>query len=203
MAVANPADSRGFGRFLRWARRVDTIRSPLPSNLATSNLASAAMSKSKRSGTPVPGGAEAGAAAPPLAARRPMARATRIGLFEREVRERPARAALDLLFARAEVISEGQRSQRGGRDAYFGSTMLTFDLPALSVVIRDACDAATAVRLAALLETDASVGKRVQELARREATRVSGAAPREVSTHVAIRAQGAKVFIDVDIEASF
>ncbi|HVR03520.1 MAG TPA: hypothetical protein VMT47_15390 [Polyangia bacterium] len=161
------------------------------------------MSKTKRSGTPAPGGAEAGAAAPPLAARRPMARATRIGLFEREVRERPARAALDLLFARAEVISEGQRSQRGSRDAYFGSTMLTFDLPALAVVIRDACDAATAVRLATLFETDASVGKRVQELAKREATRVSGAAPREVSTHVAIRAQGAKVFIDVDIEASF
>jgi hypothetical protein len=141
--------------------------------------------------------------APALAPRRPMARATRIGLFEREVRERPARAALDLLFARAEVISEGQRSQRGGRDAYFGSTMLTFDLPALSVVIRDACDAATAVRLAALLEADASVGKRVQELAKREATRVSGAAPREVSTHVAIRAQGAKVFIDVDVEATY
>jgi hypothetical protein len=132
-----------------------------------------------------------------------MARATRIGLFEREVRERPARAALDLLFARAEVMSEGQRTQRGGRDAYFGSTMLTFDLPALAVLLRDACDAATAQRLAALLEADPSVGKRVQELAKREAARVSGAAPLNVSTHVAIRAQGAKVFIDVDVEAAF
>jgi hypothetical protein len=132
-----------------------------------------------------------------------MARATRIGLFEREVRERPARAALDLLFARAEVMSEGQRTQRGGRDAYFGSTMLTFDLPALSVLLRDACDAGTAQRLAALLEADPSVGKRVQELAKREAARVSGAVPLTVSTHVAIRAQGAKVFIDVDVEAAF
>jgi hypothetical protein len=156
------------------------------------------VTKTKRSGTPEPEAVE-----PPLAARRPMARATRIGLFEREVRERPARAALDLLFARAEVISEGQRTQRGGRDAYFGSTMLTFDLPALAVLLRDACDAGTAVRLASLLEEDASVGKRVQELAKREAARVSGATPREVSTHVAIRAQGAKVFIDVDVEASF
>ncbi|MDB4980333.1 MAG: hypothetical protein JWM82_1085 [Myxococcales bacterium] len=132
-----------------------------------------------------------------------MARATRIGLFEREVRERPARAALDLLFARAEVMSEGQRSQRGGRDAYFGSTMLTFDLPALAVLLRDACDAGTAQRLATLLEDDGSVGKRVQELARREAARVSGAPPREVSTHVVIRAAGAKVFIDVDVEATY
>ena len=164
------------------------------------------MTKTKRSGTPEPqpdDDAGAAAATTPLAARRPMARATRIGLFEREVRERPARAALDLLFARAEVISEGQRTQRGGRDAYFGSTMLTFDLPALAVLLRDACDAGTAVRLASLLEEDASVGKRVQELAKREAARVSGAAPREVSTHVAIRAQGAKVFIDVDVEAAF
>jgi hypothetical protein len=166
------------------------------------------MSKQKRSGTPEPESptrpqADDAAPEPGLAARRPMARATRIGLFEREVRERPARAALDLLFARAEVISEGQRSQRGGRDAYFGSTMLTFDLPALSVLLRDACDAATALRLAALLEADAQVGKRVQELARREATRVCGAAPRDVSTHVAIRAQGARVFIDVDVEATF
>jgi hypothetical protein len=159
--------------------------------------------KTKRTGTPAPDAAPPHAGAPALAARRPMARATRIGLFEREVRERPARAALDLLFARAEVISEGQRSQRGGRDAYFGSTMLTFDLPALAVVLRDACDAATAVRLASLLEAEPQVGKRVQELARREATRVAGAAPREVSTHVAIRAQGAKIFIDVDVEATY
>jgi hypothetical protein len=165
--------------------------------------------KTKRSGTPEPQTPVADAGAPiapetaPLAARRPMARATRIGLFEREVRERPARAALDLLFARAEVISEGQRTQRGGRDAYFGSTMLTFDLPDLSVLLRDACDAATAVRLAGLLEDDPSVAKRVQELARREAARVSGATPKEVSTHVVIRAQGARVFIDVDVEATF
>jgi hypothetical protein len=163
---------------------------------------SAAVSKIRKTPEPETPAATTEAAAP-LAARRPMARATRIGLFEREVRERPARAALDLLFARAEVISESQRSQRGGRDAYFGSTMLTFDLPALSVLLRDACDAGTAVRLAALLEEDASVGKRIAELARREATRVAGAAPRDVSTHVAIRAAGAKVFIDVDVEATY
>lgn len=163
------------------------------------------MTKIKRSGSPTsvePANASAEAEAP-LAARRPMARATRIGLFEREVREKPARAALNLLFARADVISEGQRTQRAGRDAYFGSTMLTFDLPALSVLLRDACDAATAVRLAGLLKDNPSVSKRVQELAKREAARVSGAAPLHVSTHVVIRAQGAKVYIDVDVEASF
>ena len=36
----------------------------------------------------------------------------------------------------------------------------------------------------------------------REAARVAGARPQDVSTHVAIRAQAAKVFIDVDVEAT-
>jgi len=147
----------------------------------------------------------AGVATPvlPLPARKPMARATRITLFEREVRERLSRAALDLLFARADVISEGQRTQRGGKDSYFGSTMMTIDLPALSAVLRDEPDAGTARRLAALLGDDAAMEKRVEALATREAARVAGAAPRSVSTHVNIRAQGARVFVDVDVEGAF
>src|SRR5262252_726493 len=136
-------------------------------------------------------------------ARRPMARATRIALFEREVRERISRAALELVLGRAEVISEGQRGVRGGRDAYFGSTMLTIDLPSLDLLLRDACDAGTAHRLAELLESDAAAAERIEALAASEAARVAGAAPRSVSTHVAIRSQAAKVFIDIDVEAVF
>jgi hypothetical protein len=141
--------------------------------------------------------------AAPLAARRPMARATRIALFEREVRERLSRAALELVFGRAEVISEGQRGVRGGRDAYFGSTMLTIDLPALELLLRDACDAGTARRLADLLADDRAAAARIEALAAAETTRVAGQAPKTVSTHVAIRAQAAKVFIDIDVEATF
>jgi hypothetical protein len=140
---------------------------------------------------------------PVLAPRRPMARATRIALFEREVRERLSVAALDLVLARAEVISEGQRSVRGGRDAYFGSTMLTIDLPALELLLRDACDAGTARRVANLLETDAQAAAHIEALAGRETARVAGAVPKTVSTHVAIRSQAAKVFIDIDVEATF
>ena len=139
----------------------------------------------------------------PLPARKPMARATRITLFEREVRERLSRAALDLLFARVEVISEGQRAPRGGKDSYFGSTMMTIDLPALAAVLRDEPDAGTARRLATLLGEDAAVEKRVQALATREAARVAEAPLSAVSTHVNIRAQGARVFIDVDVEGTF
>jgi hypothetical protein len=132
-----------------------------------------------------------------------MARATRITLFEREVRERLSRAALDLLLARADVMSEGQRAQRGGKESYFGSTMLTIDLPALAVVLRDEPDAGTARRLATLLAEDAQVEKRVQALATREAARVAGVALHGISTHINIRAQGARVFVDVDVEGSF
>ena len=142
-------------------------------------------------------------AEPTLAARRPMARATRIALIEREVRERLSPAALELCLSRAEVISEGQHSKRGGREAYFGSTMLTIDLPALELVLRDACDAGTARRLAELLEADATARARIEALAAAETTRVAGAAPTQLSTHVSIRAQAAKVFIDIDVEATF
>ena len=135
--------------------------------------------------------------------RRPMARATRIALFEREVRERLSRTALDLVLSRAEVISEGQRSLRNGRDAYFGSTMLTIDLPSLELLLRDECDAGTARRLADLLQADAQAMAGIEALAAREAARVCGAVPAAVRTHVAIRAQAAKVFIDIDVEASF
>jgi hypothetical protein len=209
---AQGAFCRAFPAFLRCGRRVDTIAPFELADLRITSPTLPAMTNSKRSGTPTPRDPQrrvaanlppAAAAPAPLAARRPMARATRIALFEREVRERPSRAALDLLFARAQVISEGQRTLRGGRDAFFGSTMLTFDLPTLGELLRESCDAGTALRLAALLETDATVERRVRELAGREAARVSGAAPRDVSTHVAIRAQGAKVFIDVDVEAVF
>ncbi len=101
------------------------------------------------------------------------------------------------------MISEGQRSTRNGRDAYFGSTMLTIDLPSLELLLRDACDAGTARRLADLLQADAQAMASVEALAAREATRVCGARPNGVRTHVAIRAQAAKVFIDIDVEAGF
>jgi hypothetical protein len=132
-----------------------------------------------------------------------MARATRIALFEREVRERLSHAALELVLGRAEVISEGQRGVRGGRDAYFGSTMLTIDLGALELLLRDACDAGTARRLAELLDGDAAARTRIEALAAAEAERVAGGPPTAVSTHVTIRAQAAKVFIDIDVEATF
>lgn len=160
--------------------------------------------------TPAPAGIDPTAAGPRLVpdalpARKPMARATRITLFEREVRVRLSGAAMDVLFARADLLSEGQRSvksgQGQGKEGYFGSTMLTIDLPSMADVLRDECDAGTAHRLVALMEGDATLPRRIREIALREATRIATARLKDVRTHVTIRAQGAKVFIDVDVEA--
>jgi cation transport ATPase len=137
-----------------------------------------------------------------LPARKPMARASRLTLFEREVRERLSRAAMDVVFARAESISEGQCQSRGGREAYFGSTMLTIDLPALGDVLRDAADAGTPQRLVPLMELDPEVGVRIREIAAREATRIAVARLKDLKTHVSIRAQEQRIFIDVDVEAN-
>lgn len=134
---------------------------------------------------------------------RPIARVERISLFEREVRERLSNAALDLLLARAEIISEGQRSIRGGKDGYFGSTMLTINLDSFSSVLRDVCDAGTAKRTAVLLGTDPTLPTRVKAIATHELTRLQGARPRHLSAEVKVRARGARVYIDVDLEAGF
>ena len=138
----------------------------------------------------------------PLPARKPMARASRLTLFEREVRERLSRAAMDVVLARAESISEGQCQSRGGREAYFGSTMLTIDLPALGDVLRDAGEAGTPQRLVPLMELDHEVGVRIREIAAREATRIAVARLKDMKTHVSIRAQEQRIFIDVDVEAN-
>jgi hypothetical protein len=133
---------------------------------------------------------------------RPLARVRRIALFEREVREHLSRAALDLVFERAEVMSEGQRSTRQGQPIYFGSTMLTIDLEALAPQLRESCDAGTARRLATLLGSDAAVAARVKSVAGREAARIAGAKLKAVATEVKVSARGARVFIDVDVEGT-
>ena len=134
---------------------------------------------------------------------RPMARALRIAMFEREVRERLSRAALDAMLDRADVISEGQRAERGGKDSFLGSTMVTVDLDSLGPVLREHGDAGTAQRLAALLRADGTIKARMDALACREVFRVTQKRPKGVRTEIQIRAQGSRVFIDADVEASF
>jgi hypothetical protein len=133
---------------------------------------------------------------------RPMAQARRIPLIEREIREHLSQAALDAVFAQAEVISEGEASQGAGREQFLGSTMLTFDVAALCDLVREPADEGTARRLAALLAKDPSLDGRIEAVVHREVERLAHQPPRSVRGETRIRTQGTRVYLDIDVEAS-
>jgi hypothetical protein len=132
---------------------------------------------------------------------RPMAQVRRIALIEREVRETLSQAALDAVFAHAEVISEGESRQESGKKAFLGSTMLTCDLAATAEILREPADDGTARRLAALLLKEKSLDPRIETIVRREVERITGCPPKKVRGETRIRIQGTRIFLDVDVEA--
>lgn len=141
-----------------------------------------------------------------------MARVERVALFEHEVRARLGAAAVEVLFGAARVQSEGRldpgnpalAGRDAGRSAYFGSTMLTIDLGALTAApLRDAGDPeAAAAEVAALAAADPRVLRRAQRLAEREAARIAGRRFAEVKAEVRVSARGPVVHVDVDVEAT-
>ncbi len=144
---------------------------------------------------------EAVTLAEPLPSRKPMARAARVTLFEREVREKLSVAAIEILVERARILSEGKRSAAPTAKAlYFGSTMITVDVATLGELVREPCDARAAARVAELIRDDARVTKRVQKIAAREAERLAGVPVRVRAGDVRVRSQGTFVYLDVDVE---
>ncbi len=146
----------------------------------------------------------ASASAPAVVAapsKKPMARAVRVTLFEREIREKLSVAALEILLERARILSEGKRSGAAtAKRAWFGSTMLTLDLADVGDLVREPCDARSAARVADLIRDDARVTRRVQKIAEREAQRLADGPVRVRTSEVRVRAEGCVVFLDVDVE---
>jgi hypothetical protein len=128
--------------------------------------------------------------------RKPAAVARRVSLFEREVRMHLGTAAIEVLFAVAEVLSEGGRD--GAR--YFGSTMITIDLGRARGLVREDCDAADAKVVAGLLEKDARVQARARALAVAAAGERAGAPLARLDAEPRVRADGMCVRIDLDVE---
>ena len=128
--------------------------------------------------------------------RKPMAAATRVGLFEREIRWKLSAAAIDILFDAAHVLTEGETL--GG--SWSGSTMITIDLPRAQALVRDDCDAQTARRVAALLAEDPRARVRARELAAAEAADRAGSRLSRVDVDMRVRASGARVHVDLDVE---
>lgn len=133
--------------------------------------------------------------------RKPMARVTRVALFQREIRERLSDAALHVLLAKAEVISEGQVAP-AGMAKYYGSTMLTMDLALCTAEFREMMDAATALRVAEMLRSDRRFKPRLRDLARREAERVADAKLKNLEMEVKVDVRGPRVLVDLDVEAT-
>jgi hypothetical protein len=133
--------------------------------------------------------------------RKPMARAARVTLFEREIRERLSVAAVDILLARARILSEGRRaaSPTAAR-AYFGSTMITIDVAALADLVREPCDARAAGRVCALIRDDPRTLRRVQKIAEREAARLAEGPVQVRPSDVRVRYQETLIYLDVDVE---
>jgi hypothetical protein len=133
--------------------------------------------------------------------KKPMARVARVTLFEREIRERLSVAAVEILLERARILSEGKRSASPtAKSAWFGSTMLTIDVATLGDVVREACDARSAARVADLIRDDARVTRRVQKIAAREAERLADGPLRVRPGDVRVRSQGTHIYLDVDVE---
>jgi hypothetical protein len=130
-----------------------------------------------------------------------MARVARVTCFEREVRERLSSSMVEILMARAQVLSEGRRAHSpSSGSAFFGSTMMTIDLVNCADVVRERCDPALTRRLATLMASDARVIRRAQAIAEREANRLAGIALRTRASDVRVRAQGVLIYVDVDVE---
>lgn len=127
--------------------------------------------------------------------RRPLASVRQVSLFCREVRERLSAAAIEILFGRVDVLSEGKFES----GEFFATVMLTFDL-ASAVELRDSADTATARQLAEQMASDPRVRQRALEIAGREAARLAQRRLRGAQTDVRIRAAGSRVHVDIDLQ---
>ena len=142
---------------------------------------------------------------PQVALHKPMAKAARVTLFEREIRERLSQPALEILLDSAEVLSEGERIENapaleinGPLPTIYGSAMLTIDLVKVADRVREICNEETAGRVATQIASDERVSARLRHLAAQVATRLAGAAVDNLTTEIRVRTRHATIFIDID-----
>jgi hypothetical protein len=133
-----------------------------------------------------------------LPKRKPMVPARRVSLFQRDVQVSLSSAAIDILFKKASVLSEGQVEKSG----YFGSTMITFDCSRAADLISDACNPATVKRVCDLLGADERVRHRARRLGETEAERLAGSKLSRAHVDMRVRASGNHLHIDLDVEGT-
>ncbi len=140
--------------------------------------------------------------------RRPRwTRVRKVALIRREVREYLPASTVEVLLSEGETVIEGGAEVVSGGESsrVFATLMITADLAALAGRFRDRADAATAMRVAELLQDHPEL---VPKLIARVRPRLPELAGREVSTSwevtvdPQVRAEGTAVMIDADIVAA-
>jgi hypothetical protein len=129
--------------------------------------------------------------------KKPMASVRQVPLFQREIKERVNPAGFELLLNAAKRISEGQINPTG---QYFGSTIITMDILQAVHLVRDACDVATAAKLAQLLQNEAKLLNQVRQLAIADAKKIARQPLDQLETECHIRTEKNHIFIDIDVE---
>jgi hypothetical protein len=132
-----------------------------------------------------------------MSVRKPLVTARRVALFDRKTTVGLSQPALELLFEGAEVLAEGER--RGG--SYLGSTMITLDLERLAPLMRERCDLLSAREIAQLIIHDSRVRTRARELTLADAHERAGVHAQKAQLELRARAVGARVYLDIDVEA--
>lgn len=137
---------------------------------------------------------------------RSWARVSKIQLIRREVREFLPPSAVELLFAHGEDVVEGGVELGDGGVAHraYATVMVTIDLARCADLFREPADAATAQRLAELMEVDRPVRERLMTLARRELARISGLSAKRLRVQLEhhVRAEGTRLLLDADAMVS-
>jgi hypothetical protein len=140
--------------------------------------------------------------------RRPRwTRVRKVALIRREVREYLPSSTVEVLLSEGETVIEGgaEVGAAGGSAPVFASVMVTADLKDLADRFRDRADAATAARVAELLDGHPDLAPKLAARLRLRLPELAGCAEAsswEISVDPQVRVDGTAVMIDADIVAA-
>ncbi|MEZ4401253.1 MAG: hypothetical protein R3B06_14600 [Kofleriaceae bacterium] len=130
--------------------------------------------------------------------KKPMAGTRRLSVFHRRIELGLSTTALELVFERPRIVSEGALDG----DRYVGSTTIIIDLAGLHEQLSDHPDAATARAVATLSADDPRVRHRARTIAFAEARRLAGGHLIQPEIDLQVRSQGSIVRFALDVEAT-
>lgn len=131
----------------------------------------------------------------------------KVALIRREVREYLPPSTVEVLLSEGETVVEGgtELVPGGGSSRVFATVMVTACLARLADRFRDPPDAATAARVAELLEGHPDLAPKLAARIRSRLPELAGdptASQWEIVVDAQVRVEGTAVLIDADIVAA-